>query len=351
MTGKEKLYFLLDTIDDARTIAPSGQPVLIHPLNDLNNRYSRIELTQLFTKLEKDEQVLKVLRVPPRMSGIFSDLDPYSDPSDGCYHLEVFATFDKYYSKIQQEPEYQKFTSKKPSGQKVQKKVQPKYSRKALEKIWDVLQEIEEKRQLRPEGDEIQIPKYPYGSNLSNWDDYHQERKAILPKLVSLGAIKDLREGKEGAWQFWGFHIGNRYFDVFSEHEEEYKKIVKDYEQAKQMKKIKIKNPVYEVKYSEKTREILINNFLIAKPDFFRENEVVFTYIYKHPNERLSKDRIEKENGIKLTKTLPKILENLGFTGETRKAFFDVSSKGALFRNPVTRKDLDELGIKYLRLK
>jgi hypothetical protein len=30
MTGKEKLYFLLDAIEDARPLAPSGQPVLIH---------------------------------------------------------------------------------------------------------------------------------------------------------------------------------------------------------------------------------------------------------------------------------------------------------------------------------
>jgi len=114
MTGKEKLYFLLDAIDDARALAPVGQPVLIHPLNDLNNKYSHIELEQLFTKLEKDKKVLKVLKTLPTM-GVFSDLDPYADLGDGCYHLKILPAFDNYFLKIQQEPEYQEFTGKKPA--------------------------------------------------------------------------------------------------------------------------------------------------------------------------------------------------------------------------------------------
>ena len=67
MTGKEKVYFLLDTIDDARAITPAGQPLIIDPTNDLNRKYRDIELAQLFTKLEKDEKVLKVLQNPNRV--------------------------------------------------------------------------------------------------------------------------------------------------------------------------------------------------------------------------------------------------------------------------------------------
>ncbi len=61
MSGKEKLYFLLDAIIDAKNIAPSGQPLLIDPTNDLNRKYRGIELEQLFTKLENDEKVLRAL--------------------------------------------------------------------------------------------------------------------------------------------------------------------------------------------------------------------------------------------------------------------------------------------------
>ena len=44
---------------------------------------------------------------------IIEDLDPYDPPyqnNDGCWHIELLSTFDNYYSKIQQEPEYQEFT-------------------------------------------------------------------------------------------------------------------------------------------------------------------------------------------------------------------------------------------------
>ena len=54
MNGKEKIYFLLDVINDARAITPAGQPLIIDPTNDLNRKYRDIELKQLFVKLEKD---------------------------------------------------------------------------------------------------------------------------------------------------------------------------------------------------------------------------------------------------------------------------------------------------------
>lgn len=240
MSGKEKLYFLLDAIDDARAIAPSGKLLMVDPLNDLNGRLKDHELSQLFTKLEKDEGVLRVIKIPGEIDGD-NYYSSYNEPEDSCYRIELLPAFDDYFLKIQQEPEYQEFTGKKPAT--------PRQTDKAAKT---------------------------------------QETQA-----------QDI---------------------------------------------------VYEVKYL-KGREILVNSFLIAKPDFNRENEIVFTYIYRRPNERISKEKIENENGIKLTKTLPKILENLGFVGELRKVFFDVSNEGLLFRNKVAKKDLDELGIKFLRLK
>jgi hypothetical protein len=50
MDSKEKIYFLLNRIDDARAIAPSEQPLIIDPVNDLNQNYRDIELKQLFLK-------------------------------------------------------------------------------------------------------------------------------------------------------------------------------------------------------------------------------------------------------------------------------------------------------------
>ncbi len=116
MSGKKKLYFLLKHIVDARDITPSGQPLIIDPTNDLNRKYRDIELLQLFTKLEKDEKVLRVLKAPSRTKQIdvIERLDPYGYSDDGCWHIELLAAFNDYYFEIQNEPEYQKFTGKKP---------------------------------------------------------------------------------------------------------------------------------------------------------------------------------------------------------------------------------------------
>lgn len=118
MIGKEKIYFLLDAIDDARVLAPSGQPLLIDPTNDLNRRYRDIELSQLFTKLATDERILKILKAPNRTKDldIIENLDPYDHADDGCWHIELLPAFDNYFLKIQQEPRYQEFTGKKPTS-------------------------------------------------------------------------------------------------------------------------------------------------------------------------------------------------------------------------------------------
>ncbi len=51
MIGKEKIYFLLNKIDDQRILTPSGQPVLIHPFGDLKGHYPDVELLMLLKKL------------------------------------------------------------------------------------------------------------------------------------------------------------------------------------------------------------------------------------------------------------------------------------------------------------
>jgi len=119
MNGKEKIYFLIDALDDTRTITPAGQPLIIDPTNDLNRNYRDIELAQLFIKLANDEKILKVLKAPSRTKeiDIIEDLDPYDHADDGCWHIELLPSFDSYFSKIKLEPEYQDFTGYKPASQ------------------------------------------------------------------------------------------------------------------------------------------------------------------------------------------------------------------------------------------
>ena len=107
---------------------------------------------------------------------------------------------------------------------------------------------------------------------------------------------------------------------------------------------------VYEVKYTQ-AREILINGFLLAKLDFNSENDNVFDHLYKNPNKTVSITELEKRLGdAPLKKSPHKIVENLGFTQALKKAFFDISKGAIRFRKQITRSELQELGIAWLRI-
>lgn len=107
---------------------------------------------------------------------------------------------------------------------------------------------------------------------------------------------------------------------------------------------------VYRITYTQ-NREILLNEALrLARPDFDSENEVVFDYLYKNPNKKILKGQIEKETRRKITKSLHKIVENLGFKGDLKQAFFQVSKTSIYFRNPITEDDLATLGIDKIKL-
>lgn len=98
-------------------------------------------------------------------------------------------------------------------------------------------------------------------------------------------------------------------------------------------------------------REILLNGmFQLAKPNLDGENDTVFKYLYDHPNQSITKAKLETELKIKVTKPLHKIVENLGFRSDLSRAFFSVSKTAIEFRNPVTKDALSHLGITRFKL-
>ncbi len=108
------------------------------------------------------------------------------------------------------------------------------------------------------------------------------------------------------------------------------------------------------ISYSENSREILLNDlFLISKPDFESENDQVFYYLYRNPNKTITKVEVQENfTGNKtLTKDFNKIVENLKFKKDLRRAFFDISQDSIKFYNPVSQKRLQELGIKNIPIE
>jgi len=115
MNNKERLYSLLDAIADTQTIAIAGKPLIIDPLDQLNDRIPYQVLSHLFIRLDQ-EKVLKLIQAPESAKSITDDLDPYDRATDGCWHIELLTKFERYYKEIQYEPEYQEFTGKKPAN-------------------------------------------------------------------------------------------------------------------------------------------------------------------------------------------------------------------------------------------
>lgn len=133
---------------------------------------------------------------------------------------------------------------------------------------------------------------------------------------------------------------------IFTENFEGYCRNIKEkYEEAM----IKSKDILaYYVRYEPKEYKIFINNFFLKKLDFNSENELVFNLLFENPNKIFTKKEIEETLKEPLKKELNSIVQNLNFTGDLRKAFFNVSNKSIKFINPVHKLDLEKIGIKYL---
>lgn len=163
--------------------------------------------------------------------------------------------------------------------------------------------------------------------------NYHQA-DAFFRKLESQQKIKVILYATENAWD----GEDDIYTDVF----EEYLFGVLDpsflvgYENMLATDKQHNQQREYFIKLEDDRRILLNGDILMAKPDFNSENEIVFKYLYEHPNTVISKDKIESDIKVPISKTFHKIVENLGFTGGFKQLFFDISAESIRFKNPVT---------------
>jgi len=99
LTGKEKLYFLLNRIDDKRVLTPSGKLILIHPDGDLNGYFPEAELMLLLTKLQDDLKVIRISRLPNHNIDDWNM--SYREYEEDYYGLEILPTFNEYFTKTQ----------------------------------------------------------------------------------------------------------------------------------------------------------------------------------------------------------------------------------------------------------
>ena len=111
---------------------------------------------------------------------------------------------------------------------------------------------------------------------------------------------------------------------------------------------------LYKVTYSDHTREIKLNNIILAKPDFDSENDNCFQYILANPGRPIGIEELEQAVGSKLNKRLAHIVRDLGFVSPLNKIFFPVVTKDKImFMNPISREyaikhDLPAINFKKL---
>jgi len=107
---------------------------------------------------------------------------------------------------------------------------------------------------------------------------------------------------------------------------------------------------LYEISFTMNYEVVLNNLVVLSKPNLNSENTDVFSYLIKNPNKKVTKKEIESTIGKKIGKDFHKITENLGFTGDLRRAFFVVSNDAIIFRNPIKKVDFNLLAIPSLRI-
>lgn len=106
-------------------------------------------------------------------------------------------------------------------------------------------------------------------------------------------------------------------------------------------------NPLNKYFIGVRGRQVLINNtFVLSNTHFNSENNNFIDYVISNADKKLTKAEIEKGIGQqKLKKTLHQIISDLGFRGEIRKLFFDVSKTAVCFRNNVSENQLESLSV------
>ena len=111
-------------------------------------------------------------------------------------------------------------------------------------------------------------------------------------------------------------------------------------------------------KIKVRDREIWINQYLISKPHAVGNNFEFFDYVRRQaPHSKIERSKLPDKNWGTLTikaetksKRFIKILNALGFKGETKKAFFYNVGRDSLFYrgDEVSKKDLEKVGVKIL---
>jgi len=217
-------------------------------------------------------------------------------------------------------------------------------------KTWDIMEEIKAKSYKKEGNFELSFPQPNYVDGLF---------LEAISKLEQFGVVETTGHLKEGVIEFiydsYNVKLINQKkfdmlyselkWDLFPKTQNAEKGIVKDVIKQDEPK-------IFRIQTGDK--DIMINDYIIAKPYQTHPNRELFDYVRSKPKNKLIK-KSEMPDWLKAdigNKRLLNMLAGAGFTGQIREAFFPVISKAAIkYRgNEVTRKDLEKAGVKIKQL-
>ena len=162
------------------------------------------------------------------------------------------------------------------------------------------------------------------------------ERSKIIAALNDIGVV-DIRNNLEAPFSA-PFIVG----------ENKYKLFLPNYKALTDLSNKMFKElNTYRVLF--KNRQVSVEHlgtiYPLKRVKFESSNEAFFSYVYKHPGKSLKKDIEQKLN--RRFRDISKVINDIGFTGELRKAFFPHISdrQAAFFRKTITGEIMREEGI------
>ncbi len=337
MIYEEKLDLILKALVEARKA--TGKQYHPRLYRDKDNKLDSLSFDQIqdiLLQLEDDEKVIAIKSIPTEMKSLSEQTtSDFLDKKRDYFVIEILNSFDDWYSN---------FLIKERS--KIEN-----LSGINLKNITYILSLIEQELELS-RSSKVVISYISSGDEISGYDTYDMDNvintyTKCLGYLKSIDIIKDFKSEPYSPSSELTVNIP-KFFEAIEKVRELNGKTVQKPAQNLPRKDFEEKitktsdEPVYEITYT-KQRQILMNNAQIGKPDFNSENDLVFSFLYEHPNESFTKEQIEKAVSVKLNKSLHKIVENLGFEGDTKEVFISVSKNAIQFRNPITKQDLEDM--------
>lgn len=333
--GEEKIWFLVNTLDKERKVTPKGKPVALHPMNDLNNNYSKPDFPELFETLEQDN-VAKLLNQFP------------TDQTYEKYLIELLPGFDAYVEKLEENAEYLEWSGKKPKPKNYfspERRVDFSKSKEENKDKYISVGQIEELMKM-PKDERAKIEAdsltKEHLDDITEFQDGLKEAskvfkqradealKSLIPKINFHDVMKTNTVAIVPPTNYQAQSVG----------------LLKQLVQQQKKEDADSKDEaVLTVAYTNSRQVVLNGVFQLSKPTLNGVNDLVFSYLYENPGKSFSKQQLETVIGQKISKTLHKIVENLGFKSDLARAFFSVSKNDISFRNPITRDELNDMGL------